>query len=187
MAKISAKLPIVASRTTSGFSDGVAVGRLIKVSTAPTQNSKKLYADDALAEEANDTSSVAITLNTDTVPMAVAAKIFGATYAAATTTSPASVEYSSDDVAPFVAFGFVNGEINKNVKSYKVRVYNKVKFSLPSEEFDTKGETITFGTPTINGTAYPDDNGKAWKDYEFDSASAAASFLAETLDYTLPS
>lgn len=187
MAKISAKLPIIASITTSGaFDEGMAVGRLIKVTTAPTQNSTKLYADDGLAEEANDTSSVAITLNTDTIPMTVAAALFGCKYTAASGANPENLEYSSEDIAPFVGFGFVSGELVNNTKSYKVTVYNKVKFAMPSTEYDTKGESITFGTPTINGTAYPDDNGKIYREYAFTSASSAASFLATTMDYILP-
>lgn len=187
MAKISAKLPIIASITTSGaYDDGMAVGRLIQVTAAPTQNSTKLYADDGLAEEANDTSSVAITLNTDTVPMTVAEKIFGCKYTAASGTTPATLEYTNEDIAPFVGFGFVSGELVKNVKTYKVTVYNKVKFALPQTQYDTKGETITFGTPTINGTAYPDDAGTIFKEAAFTSASAAATYLAGILDYTLP-
>lgn len=187
MAKISAKLPIIASITTSGtFDEGMAVGRLIQVTAAPTQNSTKLYADDGLAEEANDTSSVAITLNTDTIPMTVAAALFGCKYTAASGTSPETLEYSSEDVSPFVGFGFVSGELINNVKSYKVTIYNKVKFALPQTQYDTKGESITFGTPTINGTAYPDDNGKIFKEAVFTSASTAATYLAQEMDYTLP-
>lgn len=184
MAKISAKLPIVATIGTSAYEDGIAIGRMVSITTTPTQNNVQLYADDALAEEANDTASVALSLNTDTVPMSVAGILFGATYTASTTGPIETAVYKSSDTAPFVGFGFIAGEMNSNVKTYKVIFYKKVKFNLPTGEYTTKGESITFGTPTLTATAYPDDDEIIWEEYNYSDADDAVTKLGSLLDWS---
>ena len=59
-----------------------------------------------------------------------------------------------EDEAPEVAFGYI--DVHKIDKQEKVRVVwlPRVKFALPSETSNTRGETTTFSTPSIL-TEYP--------------------------------
>ena len=182
MAKISAKMPVIADITSGGvFDDGAAVGRLIQVTATPNLNKTTLYADDTLAESAEEKTET-LAINTDTVPLSLCGRLFGATYTTGGSGTPPTVVFKSDDVSPFVGFGFIAGEINSGVNSYKVIVYNKVQFDLPTNEYTTKGESITFNTPTINATAYPDEYGVIKTEYQYDDATDAVNKLKTLFD-----
>lgn len=181
MAKISAKMPIIADINNGAYDNGAAVGRLIQVTATPNTNRTTLYADDTLAESAEEKTET-LAINTDTVPIALCGRLFGATYTIGGSGTPATVVFKSDDVSPFLGFGFIAGEVNSGVNSYKVIVYNKVQFDLPTNEYTTKGESITFNTPTINATAYPDDDGIIKTEYQYDDAQDAVDKLKEILD-----
>ena len=40
--------------------------------------------------------------------------------------------------------------------------FKKVKFQKPTETYNTNGDSIAFGTPTLNGTAISDGSGE-WR------------------------
>lgn len=186
MANYQASLPVVAERTettsTVTYSDGAYLGKLISVSTAPTAFDVKLYGDDGVAESAKGVTNVALTINTTTVPIELAETLFGNTYTSATSSEPAQVAKASDDNAPYVGFGFIYAEMVDGTSNYYVKFYPKVKFAAPSESFNTQGETIAFGTPSLTATAENDAiQGYYELTEKFSSASAAAAELKSLL------
>lgn len=137
------------SNTTSS-SPGKAVGKLIQVDVTPNFAEGSLYADDNIAEYKKRFSFADVVLNTSTLPLDVAKEMFSLK---TNSTNPELI-YAADSEGVFGSFGFVYGEVIDDVTKYNCDVLLKVKFDLPAESYKTQGESIEFGTPTINGRAY---------------------------------
>ena len=84
---------------------------------------------------------------------------------------------NANDVAPYVALGRIVTKIVGVQKKYKVEFLNKVKFSEPNQENTTKGESVEFGTTTIEGIVSTLANGDWSKTQTFDSLASAQSYL----------
>ena len=96
--------------------------KAISCSVEVSNNEAKLYADDVVAE--SDTS-----------------------FAGGTVT----MIRKSSDTAPYVGFGRVIVKMVNSVYKYKVEMLYKVKFSEPSQEDNTKGESVEFATSEMQG------------------------------------
>lgn len=177
-----ARMPVIADRTETtssvSFANGLAVGKLVQVSVTPNVSDVKFYADDGIAEHNVSFTDAAISLNISTVPGEAASKMFGAD----TNTTDTIKWY--DVPAKYVGFGFISAESIDNVQKFKVSWFPKVIFALPTEQYDTKGESITFNASTITGTAEKDpfntdaSGNEEWKEeYEFSTAAAAVTKL----------
>lgn len=188
MSQIMAHLPMVATRTSventvPTYSANTAVGKVISVTATPNSGSVDLYGDDELAESVTTPTQETIALNTTTVPLAAVAVMFGVT-ATDTAESTASltaknVKYGSEQT-PFVGFGFIDVELVDNVETYVVNFYPRTKFQRPAGTYNTRGQTVQFGTPTVNGVAYFDDEYGALKDeYHYTGTGAAAAAIAK--------
>lgn len=119
-----------------------------------------LYADDGVAELVKEFKNGKLTLGVDNIGRGVAAVLTGAVVDG----SGVLVSSSEDGGAP-VAIGFRAKKSNGN---YRYIWLYRVKFATPSTSLATKGDSITFSTPSIEGTVMrrnrPDDNGKhPWK------------------------
>lgn len=103
-----------------------------------------LYADDALNQSVKEFTNGTIKLGVADLSATVLASILGQS------TDGAGVTWASgSDVAPYVAVGF---RAAKGNGQYRYIWLQKVQFAIPSESFETKGESISFKTPEISGT-----------------------------------
>ena len=84
---------------------------------------------------------------------------------------------NSTDIAPYVGLGRVVTKIVGGDYKYKVEFLNKVKFSEPSAEDNTKGESVEFGTTEIEGVVATLANGDWSKAKTFTSMSDAQTYL----------
>ena len=119
-----------------------------------------LYADDGAAEIVKEFKSGTLSLGVDDIGATVASDLTGATIDA----NGVIVSTSEDGGAP-VAIGF---RAKKSNGKYKYYWLYRVKFGIPATNLATKGDSITFSTPTIEGTILRrnkvDGNGKhPWK------------------------
>ena len=119
-----------------------------------------LYADDGAAEIVKEFKNGTISLGVDDIGSATAAALTGVTV----DTNNVVVSTSEDGGDP-VAVGF---RAKKSNGKYKYYWLYRVKFGIPSTNLATKGDSITFSTPTIEGTVLrrnkPDTSGKhPWK------------------------
>lgn len=119
-----------------------------------------LYADDGAAEVVKDFNSGTLTLGVDDIGASVAADLTGAT-----TDDNGVLISASENSGAAVAVGFRALKPNGH---YRYFWLYRVKFGLPATNLQTKGESITFSTPTIEGTVMRrnklDSNGKhPWK------------------------
>lgn len=103
-----------------------------------------LYADDKVSESAREFSGGTITLNTNDIPAANAAELLGATV----DQNGVLVQTSEDSPKP-VALGFRAKKANG---TYRYFWLYRVLFGPPSTTLNTKGDSIEFQTPTIEGT-----------------------------------
>jgi phi13 family phage major tail protein len=119
-----------------------------------------LYADDGAAEIVKEFKSGTLSLGVDDIGASVASDLTGATI-----DDNHVVISGSEDGGDPVAIGFRAKKANGRYKYYWLY---RVKFGVPATNLATKGDSITFSTPTIEGTILRrnklDGNGKhPWK------------------------
>lgn len=119
-----------------------------------------LYADDVAAEIVKEFKSGTLTLGVDDIGISVAADLTGAQV----DKNNVLISGGQDAGSP-VAIGF---RAKKSNGKYKYYWLYRVKFGIPASSLATKGDSITFSTPSIEGTVLcrnkPDANGKhPWK------------------------
>ncbi len=103
-----------------------------------------LWADDGAAEIIKEFKNGKLTLGVDDIGKTVAAKLTGAT----TDENGVLISASEDGGEP-VAIGFRAKKANGK---YRYFWLYRVKFGIPSTNLATKGDSITFSTPSIEGT-----------------------------------
>ncbi len=123
-------------------------------------NEATLYADDGQAEIVREFKSGTITLSVDEIGLDIVADLVGAEI-----DSNGVLISGDNDSAKPVAIGF---RARKSNGKYKYYWLYRVLFSIPATNLATKGDSITFSTPTIEGTILrrnkPDTSSKhPWK------------------------
>jgi phi13 family phage major tail protein len=103
-----------------------------------------LYADDGAAEVVKEFNSGTITLGVNDIGSAVAADLTGAV-----TDDNGVLISASENIGTPVAIGFRAQKANG---TYRYFWLYRVIFGLPNTNLQTKADTITFSTPTIEGT-----------------------------------
>ena len=103
-----------------------------------------LYADDGAAEVVKEFQSGTLNLGVDDIGAAAASDLTGAVI----DQNGVIISASEDGGAP-VAIGFRAKKANGK---YRYFWLYKVKFGIPATNLTTKGESIEFSTPTIEGT-----------------------------------
>ncbi len=119
-----------------------------------------LYADDSAAEVVKEFKSGTLSLGIDNIGIEVAKDLTGATV-----DKNGVLVSAGEDGGGYVAVGF---RAKKSNGKYRYFWLYRVKFGIPSTALATKGDSITFNTPTIEGTVFqrnkPDTTGKhPWK------------------------
>ena len=105
-----------------------------------------LYADDGASEVIKEFKSGTLSLGVDDIGATAAAALTGVTV-----DSNNVIISASEDGGDPVAIGFRAKKSNGNYRYYWLY---RVKFGIPATNLATKGESITFSTPTIEGTVY---------------------------------
>lgn len=123
-------------------------GKAISCNVSITSNDAKLFANDVLAESDTSFQSGTVTLGIDNDDLQSIAALLGHEYDSET----GEIIRNENDVAPYVGVGRIVTLMQGGVLRYKVEILFLVKFSEPSEENSTKGESVEFGTTEIEGT-----------------------------------
>lgn len=103
-----------------------------------------LYADNGAAEVVKEFKSGKLSLGVDDIGRAVAADLTGAA-----SDDKGALVSSGEDTSVPVAIGF---RAKKGNGKYRYFWLYRVKFGVPSTNLQTKGDSISFQTPTIEGT-----------------------------------
>lgn len=172
MAYVGLRKPIIAKLSSDGtYDEPFAFGKAIGLQVTPNYAEGSLYADDGQAEYDKEFSYAEITLNTSTIPIIAHDKMFGHKV------TEKNVKFNGDDQNNDVGVGWISVEKVNGVRSFIGNFLNKVKFSEPSEDYATRGESIEYKTPSITGRASIIDGGD-WKETEtFDTEAEAKNWI----------
>ena len=114
-------------------------------------NSVELYADDSLAEAdySFKKGTLAITVANDDDEKD--AELMGNTIEEGEVTKKVS------DTAPEFGYGHIVTKMVNGVRKYKVEFFPRVKWTKITTDAKTRGESVEFGTTSIEGTVFPLD------------------------------
>lgn len=148
-------------------------GKAVNCSVSISNNSASLYADNGLAESDTSFQNGTVSIEIDNADITTQANLLGHSVNSET----GAMSRNANDIAPYVGFGRVITMMINGAYKYKVEFLYKVKFSEPSQENATKGETVEFGTTTIEGVISTLANG-LWSDSAmFDTKTEAIAYL----------
>ena len=130
---------------TATYEGATYLGKAVSCSVSITNNEAKLYGDDVLSESDTSFASGTITLGVTDDDDTVFAQLLGHTI------TNGEVVKKSTDAAPYVGVGRIVTKMVNGAYKYKVEFLYKVKFAEPSKDENTKGESIEFSTPSVEG------------------------------------
>lgn len=139
------------------------IGKLIEVTVKPNYKEATLYADDEVAEKYRAFDYADITLGVDEIDSSAMTAMYGLTLNQLKDHTGVSQIVENDSTDPnYGTYGYIYGTQKNGVKTFVVVVLHRVQFDVPEDKVTTKGETVTFSTPSITGKAYADANGE-WR------------------------
>lgn len=181
MAITGLKHPVAAKVTDESYSSiqygqGVVVGAAIRADvTIETPSDNDLYGNNGIIETDSSFSGGSITLGIDDLSDDVYCYLMGAQRT--NMLGKDVIRDSGADTPPYVGFGYYKTGKKNNVPYYEVNWYYKLQFGKPSEATETKGQQITWQTPTIEGPVMTLENGD-WRDRaRFDREEDAVAWL----------
>lgn len=175
MAKIGLKYPVYKTEDSQGV-----IGKAIQADISITVNNVPLYADDALAENDRTFQNGTLTLGVDDLSDEVYATLLGHEINQET----GEIIANGSDVSPFVGVGFYGTKRVNNVNKYRAIWLPRVQFGEPNDTNTTKGETVTWNTPVIEGVIMLDDDGNWKHEQTFDTEDEAKAYLEEKAGIT---
>ena len=159
------------------YSTPVPLAKAISAELSIELAEATLYADDGASEVVKEFKSGTLSLGVDDIGNTTASDLTGAVI----DKNNVVISVSEGTSSP-VAIGF---RAKKSNGKYKYFWFYRVKFGIPATSLATKGDSITFSTPTISGKAYKDIDGK-WRTRVFglktlaDAKTVLAELVART-------
>jgi len=161
---------------TPSYGAATSFGKAVSAKVETTNNDASLYADDVLAESDKTFASAKVTLGVADDDDTVFAPILGHTVSTESGTKGEMVR-NANDTAPYVGLGRVITKMVNGKYVYKGEFLYKVKFSEPSQDDATKGESVSFSTPEIEGSASALANGDWSAAQTFNTKDAAVAWV----------
>lgn len=190
MARIGLKYPVAALATETGssisYSAGAVVAMAILANIKINQSNIKLPADDKLAELDQSFIDGTISFGADDLSDAIKVLLLGYTEGAEVDAVIGSKELSagSATTSPFVGFGFYGKRVKAGVNSWRAIWLKKVKFAEPADESKTKGTSVEFQTPTLEGTIMVAADDRWKEEGTFSSEANAVAWLNTKSGYS---
>jgi len=173
--------PITETPTTVSYADGMVMSYAIKADISIETNEGTLYADNRIVENIKEFKSGKLTIGGDNLSYEVLAVILGHQLEILTPNGQ-KLTAKGDDDGKYVGIGFYATTIKNSVRKYRAIWLHKIKFGVPNESLETKGDSVKFQTPTIEGTILTDIL-NVWKEEAiFDTEAAAKAWLDELAD-----
>lgn len=115
----------------------------------------KLYVDDALKESDSEFANGTLKLGVDDLEQGVEVEVLGKTV-----DKNGVVWSGGEDNPPYIAVGF---RAKKSGGRYRYIWLLKCRAKVPTEKYETKGESINYQTPEIELTFMRNQRDDAWK------------------------
>ena len=112
-------------------------------------NSAELYADDALAETDYSFKKGSLVITVANDDDKTDAELMG------NTITEEEVTKNIADTSPEVGYGHIVTKMVNGARKYKVEFFPRVKFTKITTDAKTRGESVEFGTTSIEGVVYP--------------------------------
>ena len=154
----------------------------IKTDLSIEINDAKLYGDDRIIESIKEFKSGKLTLNGDHLEYEVLALILGHKVETVTPGNGKKMTAKGDDDGKPVGVGFYSTTVKNGKRKFRAIWLHKVKFGIPNESLETKGDNINFQTPTIEGTIQTDILGVWKEEATFEKESDAKAWLNDLAD-----
>lgn len=151
------------------------LGKAIDCKVSLDLNSAELYADDGLAESDYSFKNGTVTLTVDDDDDTVFAEILGHAI------TEGEMVRKDTDTPPYIAMGRILTKIVNGAYKYKVEFLSKVKFKDTMPDETTKGETIEYSTPSIEGSVLKKSDGEWSRTKTFTSYNEASEYLDSLL------
>lgn len=157
MANIGMKRLRYALLNADGITYGAikTMGKAVSADVSPDLAEGSLSADDATAEYASSFKSAAVSLGLDDDDDAIFAELLGKTYDEQT----GLVSSSINDNPPYVGFGYIVTKMKNNMPRFRAQFFTKMKFKPFIPGSKTKGDSMEFGTPSVEGMTIANDAG----------------------------
>lgn len=181
MARIGLKYPVYAkynvdeSNSKVTYTNGTNIGKAIKADISINAPDNKFYADDEVAERVKEFIDGTINIETSDLSPENYVTLLG--HSKSGTDAADEIISKGTDAPIYVGFGFYGRKIVNNKQSYRAIWFTKVIFAEPNENFETKGESITFGSHTLEGSIETDVNGVYKYEQTFDEEADARTWL----------
>ena len=156
---------------------GKVMGKAMSVNVTINADAVTQYADDGPAEVVAEFNSGTIANENNDLVASVEADLLGKTL-----TEDGEVISGGDDSPPYCRVGWIESRMLNGKRSYIGQIYTRVKYSPPSKELQTKGESITFGSVTLNGTIMLDKDGNFERHKDFPTLNQAVQYLNQWLN-----
>lgn len=173
------------------YDTGMVFGKTISANITLNNASSPLYADDVVVEDDNATTGGTAELNLADISDEVKAYALG--YKKGTDSGEGNSQryIKTGEGAPYVGFGFIRTRVMDGKRSYKAYWIYKTQFALGAISAQTKGQTVSWQTPTVSGTIMGVQNDASLTDnfYEessFNTVAEADAYLKKMAAITAP-
>lgn len=146
-------MTIDASTGAESYGTPKKIGHAVSIDIQPSTDVAKLFGDDMAVATDISLQEVTVTIETTEIPLEDQAALLGHTYADGQLTANMS------DNAPYVALLF---EADKHDGRTRCAKLLKGKFAPSQETINTRGESIEYQVPSLEGTFVASASG-AWK------------------------
>lgn len=179
MAYYGLRYPMIASynRNTGAYSNGFVCGKAVSVEVNPEYSEGSLYGDNEQVEYEKVFKNASVTLGTTTLPIEAASVVFGHTV-----NDNSTIIKKTTDESHYVGLGIVVDEVINGTKQYCAMIVTCVQFAESGESFTTKGDSITFATPSISGLAIGDKTSQWVIKKIFESSDEALAYIKQFLN-----
>lgn len=161
------KIMVAELNSNATYGTPTACGRAMSMTVTPNMATGDLYGDDVNVEHVENFTDADIEIGATYIPTELYETMFGHTVA------DTVVTFNTDDSVPYCGVGAIAPKLEDGTEYWEAIFLPKVKFSEPEASFETKGDSITFNTPTISGKALADSS-KNWKKTTKVASEAAA-------------
>ena len=162
MAGIGVKNPgfapeIAESGSAITYGPGVSMGRAVQVNIQWQAEDGMLYGDDAVAETDNGITGVSVDVTTTEMTQEAEVAVLGVE-------KDGDDYWDTGDPGPVGGFGYIRVLKRFGNLLFRVDFFPKMSFRRNNEDIQTKGQTITWGTPSVHGVGtavFNNSTGKA--------------------------
>lgn len=120
----------------------------------------RLYAESTLAEFVKKATGGSISIGVKYIPDSAQSLMYGAasTSRSVGDKTVSGLRFGAKDQSKYVGVAFYAPDMIDSVEKYTCVFVAKAMFGPPSMSYQTKGESITFNTPTTSGEFLADDS-----------------------------